>query len=115
MPVPRDLSSFASAIATWLFHLRPDRVGSVPTVVCIDRFDDDVLVRGIWDRITLNEWHPLVQHALARPRDPETVAWLLLAIYAHVNALRVEVGNAHEREFQSRVIEAVLAGQLQLA
>ena len=37
--------------------------------------------------------------------DQERAAWLLLAIYARVNELRLSVTNVHEVHFQSRILD----------
>ena len=44
----------------------------------------------------------------------EAIAWALLAIYAHLNALLEPITNEHEREFQIRVMTALEQGQLPL-
>ena len=49
----------------------------------------------------------LVRNLLATgtPPDAEAASWLLLAIYARVNKLRLSVTNVHELHFQSRVLD----------
>ncbi|MEM6295126.1 MAG: hypothetical protein AAGA54_27895, partial [Myxococcota bacterium] len=56
--------------------------------------------------------HPLVLHAIHDP-SPEALAWLLLALFAHVNAELDEVENRHERTFQLEVARALAEGRLQ--
>jgi len=63
--------------------------------------------------VALNPAHWLVRRALARAhQDPEALAWLLLASYAHINALLDPVTNDHERIFQVRVARALLDNEL---
>lgn len=42
----------------------------------------------------------------------ENLAWLLLAIYAHINATSGLIGNRHEARFQVIIGEALRAGRL---
>ena len=77
--------------------------------------DDDAgesVVVGVTSPVVINEDHALVQRALERPADPELFAWLLLAVYAEINAVLEAVLNTHELAFQQRVVEALLAGEL---
>jgi hypothetical protein len=97
----------------WIARMRPDQLLRVPARVQMNPAGvEEPLVGGVTDPITLNEEHPLIQRALARPHDPELLAWLLLAIYAEINAVLDAVLNTHELAFQQRVVEALLAGEL---
>ena len=61
----------------------------------------------------LNGDHWLVRWAGAGLRtDPPALAALLLACYAHINAVLDPVTNAHEQVFQLRVVEALERGAL---
>jgi hypothetical protein len=60
--------------------------------------------------LVINTAHWLARNALER--DATALAWLLLAAYAHVNALLEPVTNDHELEFQQRIAEALQNGQL---
>jgi hypothetical protein len=68
---------------------------------------------GSQPTIVLNPKHWLVMRARqAQHLHPEHIAWLLLAIYAHVNARLEPVTNDHELEFQRRVADALERGVL---
>jgi hypothetical protein len=56
---------------------------------------------------------PLVARALTTP-TAEHLAWLLLAIYAHINASTGLVSNADEARFHVIVGEALREGRLQV-
>ena len=69
-----------------------------------------VEMRAAW--IALDATAPVVRAALDAWREDHTqlgpeLAWLVLAIYAHVNNLLDEVTNAHEQTLQSRVIASI--------
>ncbi len=44
--------------------------------------------------------------------DQEPLAWALLAIYAHLNAMLEPVTNTHERDFHVRIMDALTTGRL---
>lgn len=97
----------------WLARLRPDTLLTTPARVQLHAAGvDQSVVAGVTSPIVINEDHALVQRALARPDDPELFAWLLLAIYAEINAVLDAVLNTHELAFQQRVVDALLAGEL---
>ncbi len=56
--------------------------------------------------------HWLVEACLGTMPDPEPLAWLLLAAYAHINEILEPVTNEHECAFQLRVLEALVGGEL---
>ena len=61
----------------------------------------------------LNGDHWLVRWASARlETDPQALAALLLACYAHINAILEPVTNTHEQLFQRRLAAALEAGEL---
>lgn len=59
----------------------------------------------------VNPGHPRTTSALRR-RTPTSLAWLLLGIFAHINARVGEVENRHEREFQRKISAALRNGRL---
>jgi hypothetical protein len=108
---PRE--AFARTLADHLARLRPDTMLDAPATVVLEDHDrDGPLLFGVMAQIVVNEAHPIVAQALARPDDAELLAWTLLAIYAENNAVLDPVDNTHELVFQQRVVEALLAGEL---
>ncbi len=61
--------------------------------------------------VFINPTHPRTTSALQQ-RSPASLAWLLLGIFAHVNAELGEVENHHEREFQRKISQALREGRL---
>jgi hypothetical protein len=105
----------ATRLARWLARLRPDAPpGPMAWVELIHAGENGRLLEGVNDPIVVNAEHPLVQRALATADDPEPFAWLLLAVYAEINAALDDVLNEHELAFQLRVVEALLGGELDL-
>ncbi|MBN2496818.1 MAG: hypothetical protein JXR96_19665 [Deltaproteobacteria bacterium] len=60
----------------------------------------------------VNERHALLVRIVRGEAGAEDVAWLLLALYAHLNESQLRVSNEHELAFQARVFEALERGQL---
>jgi len=106
-------AALARTLALHLARLRPDTMLASPaTVELQDGGRDGPLLYGAMAEVVVNESHPIIAQALARPEDPELLAWALLAIYAEINAVLDPVENTHELAFQQRVVEALLAGEL---
>lgn len=79
----------------------------------LDKKEPFAYIEAFPPRLFLNQAHPLVKQAQdAPPGDDTPIAWLLLAAYAHINALLDPVTNAHELAFQRRVLDALQAGGL---
>lgn len=79
----------------------------------------DYLVRPAESILYIDGSHWLFSHMHDRRHVvdgslQEAIAWALLAIYAHLNALLEPITNEHEREFQLRVMAALERGELQL-
>ncbi len=129
----------ALTVEHWLEELRPDRMRQPGGDVAGDRAEDGerlpirVLVRSgeifsnftrptelmaytYFERIPtalLNGDHWLVRWAREQLQsDPLALAALLLACYAHINALLDPVTNLHERVFQIHLAEALEADRL---
>lgn len=121
----------ALSVEHWLEELRPDRLGDPPGEG--ERLPIRVLIRSsavfgnfakptelmaytYFERIPtalLNGDHWLVRWAREQLQsDPQALAALLLACYAHINALLDPVTNLHERVFQLHLAEALEADRL---
>jgi hypothetical protein len=115
-PRGRPLSGDALAwnLHWWLAQLRPDLRGREQTRVWIipEELPNGALVDGGDGRLNLSEAHPLVARAMASP-TAENLAWLLLAMYAHLNATSGVISNSDEARFHVIVGEALLDGRLQ--
>jgi hypothetical protein len=112
--VAGDHRTLATTVEVWLAHFRPDTVESNTRVWLFTR-EPDVFAEGVHQSIRLNADHWLVAWALRSAHvEPQVIAWLLLAVYAHINAVLEPVDNDHERIFQRRVLEALSAGTLRL-
>ena len=61
--------------------------------------------------VFIHPTHPRVTSAL-QLRSPESLAWLLLGVFAYINAKLGEVENHHEAAFQLEVSRALRAGHL---
>jgi hypothetical protein len=100
----------------WLAQLRPDLRGSEQTRVWIIP-EEDLPERGLLHggdgRLNLSLEHPLVVRTMGAP-TAENLAWLLLAMYAHINAVSALVSNADEARFHVIVGEALLDGRLRM-
>jgi hypothetical protein len=116
----------ASRLESWLDALRPDpRSGSTPRpwtrrptriwirdAVQAEELGID-LVAGDDRRLDAHGGHPLIEEALRGGPDSDRAhAWLLLAIYAHLNAALHPVTNDHEKSFQLAVLQALQRGEL---
>ena len=64
-------------------------------------------------RLCLDATHWLFAPLLGEEHPAQaTLAWALLAIYAHINAVLDPVTNEHERQFHARIIEELEQGSL---
>lgn len=119
--------TLCATIQGWIETLRPDAPlahetsgARVKIWLTSDEADDhderpcQVRARsGTRSDVTLNPDHWLVRWALDRGQDePRALAWLLLAVYAEINTLLDDVTNAHEQEFQRRVLAALHEAKL---
>ncbi len=119
----------ALSVEHWLEELRPDRLGDTKG----ERLPIRVLIRSgtVFSNYTqptelmtytyfesiptalLNGDHWLVAWARQRLQDdPHALAALLLACYAHINAVLDPVTNLHERVFQLHLAEALEGDRL---
>lgn len=64
-------------------------------------------------RVDVYASQPLITRVCAEP-SATGLAWALLAVYAHINAVTVNITNEHERQFQQRLADALLDGSLAL-
>lgn len=125
------VQALEARLAGWLERLRPDDVPlGVLRLVRPSRdaatdpwarfFDNRAAPRDpilyAADRnpvLLLNLDAPLIARCADRAgADPTSLAWLLLASYAHINAFLEPVTNDHELLFQRRVAEALTSGEL---
>ncbi|KIG13840.1 hypothetical protein DB30_07495 [Enhygromyxa salina] len=106
----------------WLAKLRPDpRLAGARTRVWLAFYEleDSVvtgatgLIEGGDTRVNLYNQHPLVQRVLLSP-TPVNFAWLLFAVYAHLNWMSGVITNQHESQFQLILGDALACGRLQL-
>ncbi len=122
-----DGLTLCATIQGWIGALRPDEPlvsekpgARVKVWLASDGADDQddrpcqVYARsGTRSDVTLNSAHWLVRWALDRGQNEQrALAWLLLAVYAEINTLLVDVTNAHEQEFQRRVLAALHGAKL---
>jgi hypothetical protein len=112
---PLVADALAWNLEHWLAQLRPDLRGGDPTRVWIvpDELPRCALLDGGDERMDLWLDHSLVARAMAAP-TPEHLAWLLLAIYAHINAHSGLVSNADEARFHLIIGEALHERTLQV-
>jgi hypothetical protein len=120
---PLSADELAWNLEHWLEQLRPDpreQIGRErrrlpPTRVWVVDHQvgerDSELIVGNDDRVDLYGRHPLIEHVRAHP-TPASLAWALLAVYAHLNLVSVEVSDVHEQQLQQRVADALLSGRL---
>jgi hypothetical protein len=107
------------ALGSLLEQLRPDVTGEEEEVrdfrvSWVSReTPDEMRVRVQSDHIQvhLDPEHLLVKYAMSQA-SPESMAWLILAIYAEINARLEPVTNDHELTFQCRVADALEGGVL---
>ncbi|MCB9700895.1 MAG: hypothetical protein H6711_03260 [Myxococcales bacterium] len=126
-PARFDGPALCATVAGWIEALRPDpplgaEVPGKRTAVWLaepeaveapDRACTASASGGTAALVFLNPEHWQVRWALAEGEDePRALAWLILAVYAEINALLEEVTNSHERDFQLRVADALAAGEL---
>lgn len=85
--------------------LRPDEHAEFTLKLQSGVHDSEVLL--IRESIFLNADGPLMQAVLATTGQTraEAVAWLMLGVYAHINALLEPITNDHELQFQARVLD----------
>ncbi|MCA9696602.1 MAG: hypothetical protein KC431_03670, partial [Myxococcales bacterium] len=114
-PVGRPLSGEALTwnLEHWLERTRTDLRRPEPTRVWLAPREllGFAFIDGNDRRVDLVLEHPLVQAFMAEP-GPETLAWLLLAIYAHLNAVSGPILNEHEVGFQQAVAAGLEQGTL---
>ncbi|MEZ4380842.1 MAG: hypothetical protein R3A79_05815 [Nannocystaceae bacterium] len=126
-PATFDGLALCATVAQWIEALRPDprlateRPGSR---VHVWFAEDKTPAKGnppCWvapsggtsAHVYLNPHSWLVRWAAsAGETEPKALAWLILAVYAEINALLVVVTNAHEQAFQRRVAAAVAEGTI---
>jgi hypothetical protein len=117
------LDMLAANLGHWLEHLRPDprehggrreratRVWVAPHEVNADGKGD--LFAGGDMRVDIYGAHPLVARVCNSP-TASNFAWLLLAVYAHLNSGTSVISNAHEVQFQLLVADALVDGRLRV-
>jgi hypothetical protein len=109
-----DQPALCRTVEYWLSRLRPDDVDPSTRVWLMPRGDTE-LVEGAIGALYLNSEHWLCAWAQrSAVAEPQVLAWLLLGVYAHLNAVLDPVLNTHERVFQSRVLDALSAGHLRM-
>ncbi len=123
-----DEMTLCATISGWIEALRPDAAlsaevpgGRSPVYIANEVWEDAphrpayvTPTGGTSAHIYLNTEHWQVRWAMAKGEDdPRPIAWLLLAVYAEINALLGAVTNDHEQEFQRRVSAALRERRLQ--
>ncbi len=113
--LPSDM--LAANLGHWLERLRPD-LHDRPTRVWVvahevDADNPEALVAGSDLRIDLREFHPLIERVSSSP-TAANLAWVLLAVYAHLNAGASIIRNDHELQFQLAVADALVDGRLRV-
>jgi hypothetical protein len=113
-----SLDVLAWNLEHWLEQLRPDPRDlsdrhNKPTRVWVAPYDvaEGGLISGGDRRVELYALHDLAVRMSEAP-TPTNLAWLLLAIYAHLNAISALITNTHEAQFQLVVGEALSSGEL---
>ena len=74
--------------------------------------ENDLVVGGDM-RLDIHGFHPLAARVCASP-SASSFAWLLLAVYAYLNAGTPMITNYHEVQFQLLVADALLDGRLRV-
>lgn len=107
----------------WLASLRPDPRAArsrslASTRVWISSHElanggPTGLIEGADRRVDIYAGHPLVRRLLDSP-TPVNFAWLMFAVYAHLNWVSGVISNAHESQFQLILGDALARGRLQL-
>jgi hypothetical protein len=117
------LTMLAANLGHWLERLRPDprerdgqreratRVWVAPHQVNEDGNGD--LIAGGDMRIDIYGAHPLIEQVCASP-TASNFGWVLLAVYAFLNAGTTLISNFHEVQFQLIVADALLDGRLRV-
>lgn len=97
----------------WIGVLRGDGDGDTTgEVKFVDLPDLEAEIFG-YHPLRVGVDHPLVKDVFERA-DSESLAWLLLACYAHLNEARDPITNEDEMVFQARVLDALASGELRL-
>ncbi|PRP97873.1 hypothetical protein ENSA5_31060 [Enhygromyxa salina] len=118
--VTRVMSSdlLAWNLEHWLSELRPDPrvLGDLPlppTRVWVSPHElvGGGLIEGGDTRVAVYGADPLVLRAINSP-TAANFAWLMLAVYAHLNAVTGLITNEHEAQFQLIIGEALTEGRL---
>jgi hypothetical protein len=99
----------------WLIRLRPDPRDERQTKVWPVEFElpNAAMIDGGDIRVELWLGHPLVERLLQHP-TPANLGWVLLAVYAHINAGSWLVSNDHEAQFHLIVGGAIANDALQV-
>lgn len=104
---PMSALVLASTLAFWLHRLRPDP-RPTPTRVHVSARGSKSFVEGAGEVLYIERYHPLTKWVLENvEQDPTLLAWPLLTLYAHLNALLDPVTNDHEQQFQRAVARAI--------
>jgi hypothetical protein len=112
---PVDNATLQVSLSYWLQRLRPDAPGAPMRIWVGDLLEKGVVDCDAHGNVSVNAQHWLTRWAATEgAQDPKVFAWLLLAVYAEVNAALDEVTDAHERAFQSELTRALAAGDLYL-
>lgn len=107
-----DSASLLATVRYWMHELRPIPDLQHP-MLWLTMQDGKELASVLSGEVFIEETHGLCMAAMHNGvEDPTSIAWLLLAVYAVINAELVEITNEHERLFQERVTKALLDGRL---
>ena len=108
-------STIQTSLLHWMQQLRPDAPGTSMRIWVGDLGNEPVVDCDAHGNVSVNSQHWLTRWAAAEgAQDPKVFAWLLLAVYAEVNAALDEVTDAHERAFQAALTRVLAAGELRL-
>ncbi|EDM81629.1 hypothetical protein PPSIR1_21969 [Plesiocystis pacifica SIR-1] len=108
-----DEKALSWNLVHWLDRLRTDprkdeHTGLPPTLVFVTptpNFNRQV-VEGNDKRVDVHSLDPIAERVRHRPTS-ENLAWVLLAIYAHLNAVTGRITNSHEAQFQRAIADAL--------
>lgn len=108
-----DQLSLGATLQHWLTRLCGDRL-PLPLEVSVRPYDQKELADCYsHGPVLVAETHWLVQWARTEgARDPKVLAWLLLAVYAEINAALDEVTDEHEIAFQAELARVLANGEL---
>jgi hypothetical protein len=97
----------------WIHRLCPDRP-AMPLTIIVQAFGQGALTDAYGHGgVHVDTMHWLTAWAMAEgARDPKVLAWLLLGVYAGVNAALEDITNDHERAFQAELAQALTNGEL---